>query len=364
MTLDEKARLSCYQTISVLNEEHGVFVAQHTENRQIFVKKILSVYNRKVYEYLKVNHILGIPYIYEVFEDDGKLIVIEEYIKGESLQSMLEERGHLTEEMALFYFRQLSIIVQRLHKAVPPIIHRDIKPSNVLMMDSGQIRLLDMNAARQQTPGAGQDTRMIGTVGYAAPEQYGFAASDARTDIYALGVLLNVMLTGCLPQEKLAQGRYQSLIQRATRLEPGERFQSIADMLQALDDGIEVNDEPIEPEVPEKDRFKNRLPGFRTDEAYKWIWPMAGYLLLLYGALRMEVENAGPLQVWLNRFVVLAMMFSIILFSGNYRGAHRLFGVDRIRTKRRKIWTIVVIDCLIAMTWVVMLLTVEKAFFV
>ena len=93
MTLDEKARLSCYQTISVLNEEHGVFVAQHTENRQIFVKKILSVYNRKVYEYLKVNHIPGIPYIYEVFEDDGKLIVIEDPIWGPAIRVSIENKG-------------------------------------------------------------------------------------------------------------------------------------------------------------------------------------------------------------------------------------------------------------------------------
>lgn len=137
MTLEEKARLSCYQTVAVLNEAHQVFLVQHSADRRIFVKKTCEVYSLPVYRALQAHPVEGIPRIYELFEDEGRLTVIEEYVQGRSLQQILDAQGLIDEETAAGWTVQLAQTVSRLHQMVPPIIHRDNKPSNVLLAERG-----------------------------------------------------------------------------------------------------------------------------------------------------------------------------------------------------------------------------------
>ena len=206
MRLDEECRLSFYQQIASLNEDHGVYLVQNISDKKIYVKKILKIYNVEVFRYLKDNPIKNTPRIYEVIEDSNQLIVLEEYISGTTLQQILDEQKGLKEEQVENIIRQLCSILLELHKAHPPIIHRDIKPSNIIISPDGVVKLIDMNAAKWSRNHSGRDTALLGTVGYAAPEQYGFASSCAQTDIYSVGILVNMMLTGVLPQERLARG--------------------------------------------------------------------------------------------------------------------------------------------------------------
>lgn len=364
MTLEEQARLSCYKTISTLDEDHGVMIVQHTETHKIFVKKTLSVYNRRVYDYLKTFPVKGTPRIYEVFENENQLIVIEEYIQGNSLDEKLKESRSVPERQATLWMRQLCQIVMRLHACRPPIIHRDIKPSNVMLRDSGEVCLLDMNAARQASSMDTHDTRMMGTAGYAAPEQYGFGASDERTDIYALGVLLNVLLTGELPTKTLAAGRFRELIRRSTRLESEERHPTVHAFLEELEyasGAVQVH----EPNAPTRRMSlrNDRLPGFRTDQTYRWILSALGYLLIFAACFSMDFENMGVAQEWLNRIITLLMILSIVLFSGNYRGVQHLVRVDEIKNPKRRKWVIVLIDFGIVCVWMFLLVDLEKILF-
>ena len=105
------------------------------------------------------------------------------------------------------------------------IIHRDIKPENVIVDNTGRVVLIDLNASRTENSN-GRDTVIMGTVGYAAPEQLGLSTSDARTDIYAMGVLLNVMLTGKHPTEAFAPGRAGRIVRKCTSLNPIDRYQT------------------------------------------------------------------------------------------------------------------------------------------
>ena len=152
--------------------------------------------------YLREHHISGIPEIQELVEEDGQLYVIEEYINGVSLKEVLDERGPLPFQVAANYMQQLCLILQPLHTLYPPIVHRDIKPGNIITLPSGKLYLIDFNSAKEAYGVKSRDTVLIGTVGYAAPEQYGFFESQPTADIYAMGVLFNVMLTGQMPQDK------------------------------------------------------------------------------------------------------------------------------------------------------------------
>ncbi len=113
------------------------------------------------------------------------------------------------------------------------IIHRDVKPENILVDKNGRVCLIDFNAARRLS-GASHDTEIMGTIGYAAPEQMGLMQSDPRTDIYAVGILLNVLLTGRHPSEQLARGRLGAVVKKCTDIQPSERYPSAEALYRAL----------------------------------------------------------------------------------------------------------------------------------
>ena len=127
--------------------------------------------------------------------------------------------------------------IKEIHNLPSPLVHRDIKPANVIVTDSGEVYLLDMNVARWEVPGKSGDTNFFGTWNYAAPEQlwYGLKASSAKSDIYALGVLLNVMLTGAIPKERHADEPVWPVIEKCISLEADARY-SAEELLHALEE--------------------------------------------------------------------------------------------------------------------------------
>lgn len=316
MTLEEERNLSFYTTVAALNEERGILLVQHSVSRRIFVRKTLEVYDRRVFQYLKEHPVADTPRIYELAEDKGRLIVIEEYINGTALQEILEADGTLPPERAREIILKIGRILQDLHGAEPPIIHRDIKPSNVLLGDDGRVVLIDMNAAKNYRSGPARDTRLIGTHGYAAPEQYGFGVSDVRTDIYALGVLMNVMLTGQLPSVGLASDAEGEWVSRCVQMDPKDRFTSMEMALRALDPS--QGERIPEPEGSEEYLKSYLPPGFRTRAAGKMILASIGYFILAALPFVSEFSEEVGTQ-WAYRFMFLITFFMAAFISGNYR---------------------------------------------
>lgn len=232
MTAEDERRLAHYKEVSLLDGGHGVYLVRHDVSGRMMVRKRLDVFNSDIYSFLKLHHVENTPYIYEVVEDGDSLVVVEEYIEGSTLKELLEREGVLPLKKAAEYMAALCGIISELHHISPPIIHRDIKPSNIIITPDGQLKLIDLNAAKYQDNSKNRDTELIGTEGYAAPEQYGFGASDTQTDIYAAGVLFNVMLTGVFPQEMVAPGTAGEIIRKCTRLERSERYENV-DFLKA-----------------------------------------------------------------------------------------------------------------------------------
>ena len=137
-----------------------------------------------------------LPVIYEAGSLSGRTAVLEEYIQGDTL-SFLLGGGPLSPAEARDITGQLCEALWALHSI--GAVHRDVKPENVIMRGNEAV-LIDFDAARIFKSENSNDTRVLGTTGYAAPEQYGISQSDSRADIYSLGVLLNVMLTGGIPR--------------------------------------------------------------------------------------------------------------------------------------------------------------------
>lgn len=232
--LETTLKLSYYKEIASLDKAHNICLVQHVETSRSFVKKTLSLYNKDVYMQLMAHPVIGVPKIFDIFEENDKLIVIEEYISGITLEKILSDKGRLSEADVRNYTIKLCDILTGLHSLNPPVIHRDIKPSNIILTDDDRLVLVDLNGAKQAAPGQNKDTVLIGTSGYAAPEQYGFGASNVQTDLYAVGILMSCLLTGNLDMIDQCPTSIRSIIKKCTQLDPKKRYSSAQQLKDAL----------------------------------------------------------------------------------------------------------------------------------
>lgn len=233
---DEAAlALSVYEDIKPINGREDVFLVRNQEDDKLYVRKILKEFNSSIYRFLLENPIDYMPRLAGVYEGDNSLVIIEEYIEGQTLLEVLQDKT-LEQSVAIKIAKDICKILATLHNLEHPIIHRDIKPSNIIISHEEEIYLLDMNVAKWYKDEA-EDTKLLGTLYYAAPEQfgYGFSASSEKSDIFAVGMLLNVMLTGKMPKEEKARGAIWSIIENCINMEPENRYTAI-ELIEALDE--------------------------------------------------------------------------------------------------------------------------------
>ena len=222
---EEVIELSMYVDEETIGGRNDIILVRDVETNKLYVKKLLTTYEKSIYSYLRDNPIKHMPQIVNIYESANCLVVIEEYIQGETIASILGN-GLLKEDKAISVAKKICVILDEIHNLPRPIIHRDIKPSNVIVTPDDEVYLLDVNVAKWYEPGQNDDTRYMGTQNYAAPEQvgYGLSASTAKTDIYALGMLLNVMITGKFPKEEHVQGDLWKVIEKCISLEAERRY--------------------------------------------------------------------------------------------------------------------------------------------
>ena len=225
MPVSDVIGLMKYQEVCKVDGYDNIYIVRNSDDGKLYIRKEHKTYDKSVYSYIKDNPISNIPKIIKMCESNGYLVIIEEFIDGKTIEEILED-GPIAEEMAIKYALNICYTLCQLHNAVPPIIHRDIKPSNVMITDDGRAFLIDINVAKCYSEGEIEDTMLLGTRTYAAPEQFGcgLKASSTKTDIYGLGILLNVMVTGKLPKEELAKGKVGEIVEKCISLEPAERY--------------------------------------------------------------------------------------------------------------------------------------------
>lgn len=185
----------------------------------------------------------ALPRIVDIIEDGKTIFVIMDYVEGESLDKTLKSLGHpMSEVDVVDWGIQLCDVLQYLHSQEKPIIYRDMKPANIILRDDNTVKLIDFGIAREYKEDRSYDTQVLGTRGYAAPEQFSKnVQSDVRTDIYSLGVTLHRLVTGRNPLEdtvirpirqinpSLSEG-LEHIIEKATQLDPNNRYQSCLEM--------------------------------------------------------------------------------------------------------------------------------------
>lgn len=210
-----------YEEIKLLKQSEKSTVHLVCAGGQRYVRKRLAGWH-PVYQILQANPHPCLPKLQEVIVSEDSTTVIEEYIEGQPLGTV-----ELSKKQFLQTVNELCSVLAFLHGK--GIIHRDIKPSNIIVTEDGHVRLIDFDAARMRKEEQEQDTRLLGTRGFAPPEQYGFAQTDERADIYALGVTLEQVL----PEESWAP-RYKKILRKCRNLDPNKRYQSAGQLRRAF----------------------------------------------------------------------------------------------------------------------------------
>lgn len=234
MTLYEsflEAVITEYDTLRVLKQSPRgtVSVVRHKKSGTRYVLRRYSG-SGEVYRRLLPVLCPHLPQIMEAAEQDGQTAVLEEYVQGDTLAELLMG-ARLTEREARQVTMQLCQALHVLHSMVA--VHRDVKPENVILRGSDAV-LIDFDAARIYKDESESDTQVLGTMGFAAPEQYGIVQSDARADIFSLGVLLNIMLTGKHPSREMAAGKMGRIVRKCTMTAPEQRYQSARALMEVL----------------------------------------------------------------------------------------------------------------------------------
>lgn len=189
----------------------------------------------------------SLPRIVDIIDNGNVIYVVMDYIEGEALSKVVDEYGAQPQDIVIEWAMQLCDVLDYLHTRTPPIIYRDMKPGNIMLKPDGNIKLIDFGIAREYKEKNLADTVSLGTRGYAAPEQFGGKGqTDARTDIYCLGVTLYHLITGQNPSEppyeiypirhwnpQLSAG-LEAIIQKCIQLNPEDRYQSCAELMYAL----------------------------------------------------------------------------------------------------------------------------------
>lgn len=371
--LDKEYTLSLYGSLTNLknSQKSNVYLVQNQISGKIYIKKELKTYNIDVYKtLLKINH-RNTPKVYELIELDKTLYIIEEFINGNTLQEILKSEGPLNEERVIGYVLELCDILSVLHNRKFPIIHRDIKDSNIIISNDNVVKLIDFDVSRTYKEEGNEDTYILGTKGYASPEQFGFDQTDCRSDIYSLGVLMNVLTTGDYPKNKKNTGKLKNVIEKCTYIAAEKRYSNVIELKEELirildneeeqirilenqEDQIKIfeNEEKnyekykINEELDEKNEFKQReneikqnrfliimrqIPGFRRKNPIIIFLASLWYLFLGFGILT-TFENFS-IALLLENISMVSMLLAMTFLNANFKDIKKRLPLLRSNNK-------------------------------
>lgn len=228
-----------------LNKQWAVKEIRKTasgKNNEVVVNSLLAEANLMK----RLDH-AALPRIVDIIDNGQTIFIIMDYIEGESLDKILKEYGAQPQELVIDWAKQLCDVLGYLHSQKPPIIYRDMKPANVMLKPEGNLKVIDFGIAREYKEKNLADTTVLGTKGYAPPEQHGSRQTDARSDIYALGMTMHHLLTGADPRpadymyvpirqwNPELSGGLERIIDKCTALDPEDRYQNCNELMYALE---------------------------------------------------------------------------------------------------------------------------------
>lgn len=220
----------------------------------------------------------GIPKTYRIFEENGEVYLVREYIEGMSLAQMVLQKGGISEAEICRISRKICQTAEQFQNPDEPMIHRDIKPENIVVTPGGEVVFIDFGTMRSYKKDGSRDTFVVGTRGTAAPEQYGYTQTDQRTDVYAIGQTMLYMVSESYEKNQLSEcavsRRMKKIIEKACSFEPDKRYGDAAQLRRAV----------------EKCQANNRKKVYKKAGAVFGLIA-AGYILAIFSPDGTVIEN-------------------------------------------------------------------------
>ena len=220
----------------------------------------------------------GIPKAYRIFEENGEVYLVREYIEGMSLAQMVLQKGGISEAEICRISRKICQTAEQFQNPDEPMIHRDIKPENIVVTPGGEVVFIDFGTMRSYKKDGSRDTFVVGTRGTAAPEQYGYTQTDQRTDVYAIGQTMLYMVSESYEMNQLSEcavsRRMKKIIEKACSFEPDKRYGDAAQLRRAV----------------EKCQANNRKKVYKKAGAVFGLIA-AGYILAIFSTDGTVIEN-------------------------------------------------------------------------
>ena len=301
MTENEKFDLWQYEKLYDLSPKASV--VRNIPSGRLMLYHVSSAQNYPVMKDICSIRHPNLMCVYDTVLDGRRCVSLCEFLDGMTLEEAVERFSPYDEAAAKAIMIQVCGALSALH--AHGIVHRDVNPSNVMILKNGAVKLIDYDITREEKPGAEKDTHVLGTLGYTSPEQFGFAQTDGRADVYSCGVLLNFLLTGCLPDEKRYEGKLSSVIDQCTQIDREKRYDSAAQLSQILKGNRYTKERRFRP-----------LPGFRgKNPVPKVIMSVliAFYFLLLAVFISNVIEDGssgmGDNETWIGTVIHFAILF-------------------------------------------------------
>ena len=220
----------------------------------------------------------GVPKAYRIFEENGEVYLVREYIEGMSLAQMVLQKGGISEAEICRISRKICQTAEQFQNPNEPMIHRDIKPENIVVTPGGEVVFIDFGTMRSYKKDGSRDTFVVGTRGTAAPEQYGYTQTDQRTDVYAIGQTMLYMVSESYEMNQLSEcavsRRMKKIIEKACSFEPDKRYGDAAQLRRAV----------------EKCQANNRKKVYKKAGAVFGLIA-AGYILAIFSPDGTVIEN-------------------------------------------------------------------------
>lgn len=227
--------LAKYKTVKCLahGENGETLIVESKEDTELYIAKVLPGGASDEGVILETLSHPALPRFIARFSGNGVHIMVREYVDGLPLDETVDSHA-LSDAETVAVGIQLCEVLTYLHTQTPPIIHRDVKPQNVILCPDGKIKLIDFGISRRYKENSAKDTVFSGTSDFAPPEQYGFTQTDARADIYSLGMLIKFLLTGGSESVGIENRRLARVVKRCTAFTPRWRYQSAKSVKRAL----------------------------------------------------------------------------------------------------------------------------------
>lgn len=326
-----------YEILKVIGENTKLVM----KDGSIYILKKVFSQDIPIYKKLQKIDNENVAKIVEINLIDNDFYILEEYVQGLTLYEYIEKYGVLDDITVKNIALDICNGLESIHNL--SIVHRDINPNNIIIDKNKKAVIIDFDISRCEKQGKTFDTQILGTQGYAAPEQYGFSQTTPKADIYAVGVLINYMKTACIPNVKMTQGVFGKIVKKCTQIDENNRYADVKSLSSSISGRVSVL------------QFVKKIPGFRAGIWWHSLIAALYYIAVIFMIyICFDIGNNTKESIFYFLFFLFCFVFPVPVLTNQGNWLNKLkFSKNQTRPYQWAIQIILsVILCIIGVAFI------------